>query len=297
MRTPLNALRTFEAVASHLSFTKGAESLNVSPAAVSSQIRALEELLGQPLFLRKGRIIQLTDAGKSLLPGVKRGLTELRQAIQTLQTEGSDGVLRVSMIPSFLQKWLTPRLTDFYRKERSFDLRLNADVRPVNFNESGFHAAIRFGRGDWPELSVEKLLDDWTVPVCSPEMLKRIGPVNTADDLKSFHLIQGEDELWETWFKALGGAEPHRQGPSFDDSVSILIAAEQGLGIALARWSLVGEELTSGRLVRCLPLAVKSEFAYYFVAPHHYFDIPKVVEFRAWLERRSEAFPKPLDTV
>ena len=297
MRTPLNAMRTFEAVANHLSFTKGAESLSVSPAAVSSQIRALEELLGQPLFLRKGRSIELTDAGKSLLPGVKRGLTELRQAIQSLQTEQSDGVLRVSMIPSFLQKWLTPQLTHFYRKERSFDLRLNADVNPVNFNESEFHAAIRFGRGDWQELKVKKLLDDWTVPVCSPEMLQRIGPINTADGLKRFHLIQGEDELWEWWFNALGGEGPHRQGPSFDDSVSILIAAEQGLGIALARWSLVGEELASGRLVRCLPLAVKSEFAYYFVAPHHYFEIPKVAEFRAWLEGRSEAFAKPLDTV
>jgi LysR family glycine cleavage system transcriptional activator len=297
MRTPLNALRTFEAVASHLSFTKGAESLNVTPAAVSSQIRALEELLGQPLFLRKGRNIQLTDAGKSLLPGVKRGLTELRQALQTLQTEQSDGVLRVSMIPSFLQKWLTPRLTDFYRKERSFDLRLNADVTPVNFDESEFHAAIRFGRGHWPELKVKKLLDDWTIPVCSPGMLDRIGPVNNAEDLKKFHLIQGGDELWDSWFRALGGAGPHRRGPRFDDSVSISIAAEQGLGIALARWSLVSEELASGRLVRCLPLAVKSDFAYYFVAPHHYFDIPKVVEFRAWLERQSKAFAKPLDTV
>lgn len=295
MRAPLNALRTFEAVASRLSFTKGAEALSVSPAAVSSQIRALEELLGQPLFLRQGRNVTLTDAGKALLPGVKRGLTELQQAVQALQTNRSGGVLRVSMIPSFLQKWLTPRLADFYRQQHSFDLRLNADLKPVNFDETGFHAAIRFGRGNWPELKVRKLLDEWTVPVCSPEYLHQTGPLNSAEDLKKYDLIQGADELWETWFESLGGVGEHRRGPRFDDSVSIAVAAEQGLGIALVRWSLVGEELASGRLVRCLPLAVKSEFAYYFVAPPHYFDIPKVAEFRNWVEGRSAAFAKPLE--
>jgi len=293
MRTPLNALRTFEAVATRLSFTKGAEALNVSPAAVSSQIRALEEQLGQPLFHRQGRHVSLTDAGKALLPGVKRGLAEIRHAVQTLQTNRAGGVLRVSLIPSFLQKWLTPQLADFYRTERSFDLRLNADVHLVNFSDSNFHAAIRFGRGDWPDVRISKVLDEWIVPVCSPALLRRIGPLETAEDLKKHHLLQGEDELWDAWFNALGGKGERRAGPRFDDSVSVAIAAEQGLGIALVRWSLVSEELSSGRLVRCLPLAVKSEFAYYFVAPEHYYDLPKVAVFREWIESRAQAFKPP----
>ena len=107
---PLNALRTFEAVASRLSFAKGAEALNVTPAAVSSQIRALEQRLNQPLFRRHGRQISLTEAGQKLLPGVQRGLAELRQAVEVVSQDRSEGVLNVTMMPSFLQKWLMPRM-------------------------------------------------------------------------------------------------------------------------------------------------------------------------------------------
>ncbi len=293
MQTPLNALRTFEAVASRLSFSKGADALHVSPAAVSSQIRTLEDRLGQPLFHRQGRNITLTEAGQALLPGVQRGMNELRQAVLSLEEDRVGGVLRVSMVPSFVQKWLTPRLANFYCEPRKFDLRINTDSAPVSFTETGFHAGIRFGRGHWPTLKVSKLLDEWTLPVCSPELMARIGPIESTADLTKHHLLQGEDELWETWLKALGGTSKHRRGPRFDDSMSIAVAAEQGLGIGLVRWSLVEAELASGRLVRCLPLAVKSEFSYYFVAPRHYFDMPKVAEFRAWLEKGCEAFPKP----
>ncbi len=294
MRPPLNALRTFEAVASHLSFSKGAEALNVSPAAVSSQIRLLEDRLGQPLFHRQGRNVSLTEAGQALLPGVKRGLAELIQAVNSLEEDRVGGVLNVSILPSFLQKWLTPRLADFYSTHQNIDLRINADSAMVSFTETDFHAAIRFGRGQWPDLEASKLLDDWALPVCSPEMLARIGSIESAEELTRHHLLHGEDELWETWFKMAGGTTGHRRGPRFNDSVSIVVAAEQGLGIALARWSLVAAELASGRLVRCFPLEVKSDFAYYFVAPPHYFDMPKVSIFRAWLEECCQAFPTPV---
>ncbi len=293
MHLPLNALRTFEAVASRLSFSKGAAALNVSAAAVSSQIRSLEDRLGQPLFHRHGRNITLTTAGQMLLPGVHRGLTELNQAVLSLQEDRTGGVLNVSMMPSFLQKWLTPRLADFYLTYDNVDLRINADIQPVSFDETDFHAAIRFGRGNWPDLTVVKLLDEWTLPVCSPEMWASIQPIESASELTQHTLLQGEDELWETWLKALGGSAVHRRGPRFNDSVSIVVAAEQGLGIALARWSLAAAELASGRLVSCFPPAVKSDFAYYFVAPSHYFDMPKVALFRAWLEECCRAFPTP----
>jgi len=289
----LNALRTFEAVASRLSFSRGAEALHVSPAAVSSQIRQLEERIGQPLFHRQGRNVTLTEAGQALLPGVQRGLAEIAQALRGLAEDRSGGVLTVSMMPSFLQKWMTPRLGEFYRAHPDIDLRINADNALVNFAQGGFHAAIRYGRGHWPGLKSCKLLDEWTLPVCSPEYAKKIGPIERPEDLLNQKLLQGEDEAWETWFKSIGGDSGHRRGPRFNDSVSIVVAAEQGLGIGLVRWSLAAEELASGRLVRCLPLAVKSDFTYWFVAPQHYFDMPKVAVFHDWLRESVKAFPAP----
>jgi LysR family glycine cleavage system transcriptional activator len=293
MHLPLNALRTFEAVASRLSFTKGARALHVSPAAVSSQIRILESRLGQPLFNRQGRNVTLTAAGKALLPGVQRGLAELNQAVLALQEDRAGGVLNVSMLPSFLQKWLTPRLADFYHTYGNIDLRINADKKPVSFTDTNFHAAIRYGRGHWPDLTVSKLLDEWTLPVCSPAMWANIGPIESMEELTKHSLLQGQDELWETWLKARGSSFTHQRGPRFNDSVSLVVAAEQGLGIALVRWSLVTAELASGRLVSCFPPAVKSDFAYYFVAPPHYFEMPKVAVFRAWLEECCRALPAP----
>jgi LysR family glycine cleavage system transcriptional activator len=278
---PLNALRTFEAVASRLSFSKGAEALNVSPAAVSSQIRNLEDRLNQPLFHRQGRNISLTRAGERLLPGVQRGLAEFNKAMRELEQDRSEGILNVSMVPSFLQKWLTPRLADFYTALSSIDLRINADNAVVNFDESDFHAAIRFGPGKWPGLKASKLLDDWILPVCSPDLLAEIGPIR----------------LWGEWFEfeATGDRDEQRRWPLMNDSLSILGAAEQGHGIALTRWSLVAADLDAGRLVRPIPVVVKMDWAYYFVAPPHYFDIPKVSIFRAWMEESCLMFEKPLE--
>jgi LysR family transcriptional regulator, glycine cleavage system transcriptional activator len=290
---PLNALRTFEAVASRLSFTKGAQALNVSPAAVSSQIRALEERLNQPLFQRSGKVISLTEAGRKLLPGVQRGLSELRQAMRTLDQDLSDGVLNVSVVPTFLQKWIMPRLADFYRTESGIDLRINADSALVNFGESDFHAAIRFGAGSWPGLKATRLLDDWILPVCSPDLLKKIGPISSMDELQRHDLLFVDSEIWSAWFKALGESGRKRRWPLLNDSLSILMAAEQGQGIALSRWSLAARDIAAGRLVRPIPMVVKTDWSYYFVSPPHYFDIPKVFRFRKWMEDSCSQFEKP----
>ena len=293
MRLPLNALRTFEAVARRLSFSKGAQDLHVSPAAVSSQIRSLEHRLGQPLFNRRGRSVSLTEAGRKLLPGVQRGLAEITQAVSALEENREGGMLSVSMLPSFLQKWLTPRLSDFYARHGNIDLRINTDFAPINFFETDFHAAIRFGSGHWPGLTATKLFDEWSLPVCTPETLARIGPIDNLADLTNYPLIYSKYEPWDPWIKSLGGSSPRPPGPAFDDSVSVITAAEEGLGIGLVRWSLVSAELASGRLVRASSLTVKNEWAHYFVAPPHYFIMPKVAVFRAWLEECSEAFPAP----
>lgn len=290
---PLNALRTFEAVARRLSFSKGAEVLHVSPSAVSSQIRLLEERLKQPLFHRQGKQVTLTKAGLKLLPGVQRGLTELRQAMRLLEQDLSEGVLNISMVPTFLQKWMMPRLAEFYQVQSDIDLRINADSVLVNFDESDFHAAIRFGAGEWPRLKSVKLLDDWILPVCSPQLLEKIGPIRSAEELQQHNLLFVESEVWGSWFKALGESGQKRRWPLLNDSLSILMAAEQGQGIALSRWSLVARDIVAGRLVRPIPTVVKTDWSYYFVSPPQFFDIPKVVIFREWVEESCLMFGKP----
>jgi len=290
---PLNALRTFEAVASRLSFAQGAKALNVSPAAVSSQIRALEQRLNQPLFLRRGRHITLTETGQKLLPGVQRGLAELRRAVQAVSQDRSEGVLNVSMMPTFLQKWLMPRLAEFYRTQPQIDLRINADNTPVNFEQSDFHAAIRFGNGKWTGLKAEKILDDWILPVCSPRLVREIGPIATVEELQQHDLLFVESEIWDAWFRVLGETGRDSRWPLLNDSLSILMAAEQGQGIALSRWSLVARDIAAGRLVRPIDTVVQTDWSYYFVAPAHYFDLPKVAAFRDWIVGHCERFERP----
>ena len=290
---PLNALRTFEAVASRLSFTRGANALHVSPAAVSSQIRMLEERINLPLFHRKGRKVELTYAGRQLLPGVQRGMAELRKAMQVIEQNRNEGVLNVSMVPVFLQKWMMPRLTGFSRVAKQVDLRINADSKPVDFDEADFHAAIRFGPGQWPGLKSVKLMDDWILPVCSPGLLKEIGPIKSVAELQEHNLLYVKSEIWDAWFRDADTNHEGQRLPTLNDALSILLAAEQGEGIALTRWSLVARDIDYQRLVQAVPKLVKTDWSYYFVAPEHYFDMPKVAVFRNWMIQICEEFEKP----
>lgn len=290
---PLNALRTFEAVASRMSFSKGAEALHVTPAAVSSQIRSLEDRLNTKLFHRQGRNITLTDAGRRLLPGVQHGLQEMSQAVRLLEQDKSEGVLNVSTMPSFMQRWLAHRLAEFYKAHPEIDLRVNASNAVIDFASTDFHLAVRFGPGRWSGLRAIKLLDDWIVPVCSPDLLENSGPMEKVEDLKQHSLLVPDGEMWKQWIGALGGAEIERNWPALDDALSLLIMAEQGHGVALARWSLVARDLETGRLVRAIPTAVKTNWSYYFVSTPHYFDLPKVKVFREWLFDHAKRFEKP----
>jgi len=292
--TPLNALRTFEAVASRLSFAKGAEALHVSPAAVSSQIRSLEQRLGLSLFHRHGRQITLTEAGRKLLPGVQRGLAELRQAIELVSQDRSEGVLNVSMMPSFLQKWLMPRLAGFYGAEPNIDLRINVDNAKVNFDQTNMHAAVRLGPGKWTGLKSVKLMDDWILPVCSKRLLKKIGPINSAEEFQQHELLFAPSGVWDPWFRQMGEASRDTRWTILNDSLSILMAAEQGEAIALTRWTLVARDIQARRLVRPVDTVVKSDWSHYFVAPPHYFDLPKVANFREWLLEQCRQFEPPV---
>ena len=290
---PLNALRTFEAVASRLSFARGAEALNVTPAAVSSQIRLLEQRLNQSLFHRHGRQISLTEAGRKLLPGVQRGLAELNHAVQVASQDRLEGVLNVSMMPSFLQKWLMPRLSGFYHAKPQIDLRINVDNAMVDFDQSDMHSAVRLGAGKWAGLKSVKLMDDWILPVCSRHLLRKIGPINSVEALQQHDLLFAPSNVWDAWFHEFGETSRDHRWSLLNDSLSILMAAEQGEGIALSRWSLVSRDIDAGRLLRPIETVVKADWSHYFVAPPHYFDLPKVAAFRDWLLDQCSQFEPP----
>jgi len=293
-KLPLNALRVFEAVASHLSFTDAATALDVTPAAVSSHIKSLEELLETPLFYRHSRSVRLSPQGAQLLPGVQRGLAELGHAVDQLRRHRQSGVLNISLLGSFLQKWLLPRLGDFYQKYPDIDLRFNASRELVDFMKADFHAAVRYGNGEWPGLKAERMLDDWVFPVASPQLVEKLGPITTIADVQKYPLLHSPSEPWTDWWRRVGGGTTRiERGPVLDDSAAVLIAAEQGHGLALARWSLVAGDLASGRLQRPSDQSVRQKSAYYFVAPPHQYDLPKVIHFRDWIMECCQQFAPP----
>src|SRR5215467_3014762 len=248
-RLPLNALRVFEAVATRLSFAGAAEALHVTPAAVSMQVRALEEYLGVPLFRRSGRGIALTAEGELLLPGVRRGLGALQQSMRQLRQDRLGGALNISTLASFLQKWLLPRLPQFHDRHPDIQLSIHTSRSPVDFTSRDFHAAIRMTPGPSPGLYNEKLMDEWFIPVCTRELLAKYGPLRNGADLERFPLLRSSDEEWSLWLHP-GEGEWRERGTAFDDSLTVLAGAEQGQGLALSRWSLVAQDLASGHIVQ-----------------------------------------------
>lgn len=285
-RLPLGSLRVFVAVAEHLHFTRAAAALGVSASAASMQVHALEQYLGVSLFRRQGRFVELTVHGVQLLPRVRDGLTALQSAIDDAREIEGHGPLRVSTLGSFLTQWLMPRLPRFEAGHPGIDLRIETTTELVDFKRSDIHAAIRLGAGPWAGLHSEKFMDEWLVPVCRPALLANLGPVNGHADLKRYRLLHSSSEPWSMWLLDA----PHNDVTSrisIDDSTAIVRAAEAGGGLALARWSLVADEIRSGRLALAGRHAVQYPLAYHFVFPEKHRAMPKVVAFHGWL--RSEA--------
>ena len=187
---PLNALKAFEATARHLSFTKAAAELHVTPAALSHQIRGLEDLLGLKLFFRRARAIELTDAARLIYPGIQTGFESLRAAVERLEPSRQDRVLVVSATPGLTAKWLAPRLYRFLGRHPDIDTRISASSAYVNFAADGVDVGIRLSSGNHPELYVEKLSDEWLLPLCSPRLLDGAHPLRSPKDLVHFTLIQ-----------------------------------------------------------------------------------------------------------
>jgi LysR family transcriptional regulator, glycine cleavage system transcriptional activator len=292
-RLPLGALRVFEAVAAHLSFSAAADALNVTPAAVSQQIKALEGYIQVPLFRRNGRGVEITDEGLELLPSVRSGLEKLESAMQQIKHHRRAGPLQITTFPSFLQLWLLPRIRSFRRKYPNVELRFHTSRELVDFARTAHHVAIRFGRGNYPNLHSEKLLDDWLVPVANPDLIKQHGMIERETDLSKYPLLESGDEPWSLWSQTDEEAARVSRAPSIDDSAGLLAAAEEGLGYALASWSLVTRALQKGTLRLAGKGALPYGSAYYFVCPKNFLSIPKVAQFREWLIAAAREFPAP----
>ncbi len=170
---PLNALRAFEAIARHMSFARAAEELHVTPAALSHQIRGLEEQLGLPLFTRRTRSIELTEAGRTLYPGLHAGFESVRGAVARLDRARDGNILVISATLGLVAKWLMPRLWRFLHAHPDIDARIAASMKLADFGSDGVDVAIRLSHGDHPDLYVEKLFDDSVLPVCSPRLVER----------------------------------------------------------------------------------------------------------------------------
>lgn len=288
---PLNALRAFEAAARHLSFTKAADELNVTQAAISHQIKGLEEWLGATLFQRGVRSLTLNEAGAAYLPSVKLAFDGLADATDRLFRRDDGGALTVSTMPSLAAKWLVLRLGRFQERRPDIDVRLQTSSALVDFARQDVDVAIRFGTGHWPGLRAERLMGEKIFPVCSPALLRADRPLNVPDDLRHYPLLHDDYVInWRMWLDAAGaqGVDVSR-GPVFNDSALMLQAAVAGRGVALARNVLAADDMAAGRLVRLFDVAAPGDWAYFVVAPSHYFQRAKVRAFRDWLFEEAAA--------
>lgn len=293
---PLNSLRAFESAARWLSFSKAAEELFVTPAAISQQIKQLEAYLGVPLFHRMTRAVRLTDEARTVLPLITEGFDKLADAVEHLAQDHETGVLTVSSAPTFAQKWLLPRLPDFSEKHPDIDLRLDASLLSRDFERDGIDIGIRLGLGDYPGLHAERVFGEQVSVVCSPELLTAEPPLKTPADLQHFLLLNvdwGQFGVplpdWKMWLAAAGLEDlPVKHGPTFTVENMAIVAAISGNGVALVSNHAVVEELKAGSLVRPFELALRAGFSYWLVCPHENMRRGKVQAFCNWLLAEAE---------
>ena len=291
MLPPLNALRVFEAAARHLSFTKAAEELHVTPGAVSQQIKALEDFLQTPVFRREKRSLLLTDEGQASLPILREGFDKLAEAAQILAAKADTRRLAVSVAPSFASKWLVPRLDSFQAANPEIDVWVSADMDIVDFAIDDVDVAIRYGPGHYPGLVSKHLMAEKIIPVCSPQLLTGEHPLKSLNDLQHHTLLHDsnpdKDEscpTWPMWMKAAGVCHKNGdRGLKFNQQSLLIEAAVAGKGVALAKAALALADLEAGRLAIPFDLTTPTDFAYYIVYPPSKSTSASVNAFSEWL--------------
>jgi LysR family glycine cleavage system transcriptional activator len=282
---PLPAIRAFEAAARHGSFTKAAAELGMTQAAVSYQVKLLEDRVGAALFLRLPRRVVLSEAGQRLAPPLTEAFQRLEAAFAALR-ETNASVLSVSAIQSFAANWLVPRLGTFQVAHPDIAVRLEASGRVVDFAREEFDVGIRGGSGHWPGLKAHLLMPIEFTPLCSPEFLARSGPLVAPADLLRVPLLDWRDDWWRQWFALAGIQDPQPALPSaieVDSQVMLGRAAMTGQGVAILTPAYFAAELAADRLVQPFDLVARSASSCWLVYPQERHASPKIRAFRAWL--------------
>ncbi|HEX8963841.1 MAG TPA: transcriptional regulator GcvA [Rhodocyclaceae bacterium] len=303
---PLKALRAFESAGRHLSFQKAAAELHVTPAAISHQIKLLEEHLGTPLFSRMTRRIKLTAAGRHLLPELADGFARIAAAVARVRSSRRPGTLSIAVPPLFASKWLMPRLHAFVSAFPDLELKVSTGMHLVDAHrdlpvphargdseEAPVDIAIRFGSGRYPGCRAMKLFDVSFTPLCSPRLPTTARPLRSAADLAHHPLLH--DDLhhlsdgwasWASWFEAAGIENlARRRGPHFSQPILGLDAAIDGAGVVLGSRELAAADLAAGRLLAPIPIAIRTGASYYAVCCEDEADDPRIAGFMDWLLR------------
>src|SRR5262245_10578797 len=286
---PLNALKAFEATARNASFSKAADELHVTPAALSHQIRGLEESLGLRLFHRRARAIELTEAARLIYPGIRTGFESIREAVERLDRGKQDRLLVVSSTPGLTAKWLVPRLYKFLALHPDIETRITASVSYANFTTDDIDVGIRLSSGAHTDLYVEKLSDEWLLPLCSPRLLEGEHPLRKPQDLTHFPLIQvdlpGIVPTWADWLGMAGveGVDSSR-GLRLNVADHALDAASEGVGVVLGYKIVASRDIGLGRLV--VPFGPEIPVpgrAYHFVCAKGQENRAPIKAFRDWV--------------
>lgn len=294
---PLGALRAFEAAARQMSFVKAAQELHVTPAAISHQVKALEEQLAVELFRRLPRGLVLTDAGRAMLPELAKGLDHFGRAVHGAVAGELAGRLRVTVIPSFAQLWLLPRLGRFLALYPEVEIVLVGNAEVLDLGRADIDLGIRYGTGRYPGLWTRLLFTEETFPVCAPSLLDGPPPLRRPEDLRQHRLLHdwnltaGETWLgWDDWLRQMGldDVDP-ANGLKLSESMLLMEAAVRGLGVAIGRTSLSGDHIASGRLVRPFALTRPADFSYWAVCPQGGETRPRLRAFIDWLVEEARA--------
>jgi LysR family glycine cleavage system transcriptional activator len=304
---PLNALRVFEAAARHLSFKEAASELSITQAAVSHQVRSLEEYLGVELFRRAGRGVQLTEAARAALPRLRDGFDALAAAVESIRERAAETDLQITAPPVFAARWLMPRLADFARREPLIDVKVVASskmvdagaldsaalVSSLDLRDEVSGVEIHLGSGDYPGYRADRLFNVAMTVVANPEIVKGGDPAELAQ-----HVLLHDDAMdlvahgnaWQKWLEAAGveNAVDGSRGPHFSSNILSLEAASQKLGVALALRPLVDADIGSHRLVAPFKIELKPQSAYYLICPEVIADRPAVTAFRKWLLEQAK---------
>lgn len=292
----LNGLKSFEASARHLSFSLAAKELNVTPAAIGQQVKLLEEWLGVSLFERRSsgasRLV-LTKEALQGLPEITRGFEHLSQGLALLKPIEISPILTVAVSPAFAAKWLLMRIDDFQTSHPEWDLRLDTNIRTVDYLAESIDIGVRYGKGNWEGLETTLLMTESVFPVCSPDVVKN--GLRSLGDLRDFPLLhdlslpkESGFPSWESWLDQHGIDNVNTEkGLKINNSASVIQAAISGQGVALGRSVLVQDDLDCGRLVQLFPdLKCGIELAYYIVWKPSKVSNMKVDAFKHWLLSR-----------